>query len=733
MMDAGAVAKHGEGVSERDGFWLGLARDAFSASSGYFDTNVRSRIINDIRQFQGEHPEGSKYYTDAYKLKSKLFRPKTRSSIRKNEAVAAAAFFSTEDVVSVRAMDDSDPTQVLAAEIHKELLQYRLTKPDPHGIPWFLTCLGAYQDAQTVGVTASFQEWLKDERRGIDRPDVKLLPVENYRFDPAADWRNVVASSPYFIIMWPMYVKDVRARMAKPAAVEVETEDGAAVAVEIEREDEAARPWKFAADNVILSASQQANDTIRQTREERTDSKAAPTGLTDYTIVWVHQNFVEVDGLDVMFYTLGTNHLLSDPVPVTEVYPQGRPVVVGYSIIEAHKVYPSGVPALTRDVQAEINDVANLRIDNVKLILNKRYIVKRNAQADLRSLTRNIPSSVTLTQDPNGDIRVVTTDDATASSYQEQDRLNLDYDDLSGAFSGSSVASNRRLNETVGGMNILNSQANQVSEYQMRTFTETWVEPVLRQLIILEQYYETDEKVLALVGKRTHIDRYGLDSIPDELIMQDTMLSVSVGTGAVNPQTQIERFVFGMKALADILGPDFLAQAKEEEIVTELFGKLGYKDGKRFFKAFDDEAEGQQQDDPRLLQAMQMIEQLQQQLAAKNPPELLAAQVAKLQAEAALKQVEATNKRVEALYSAMNTAQVAVQTPGVTPVADQIAKSAGFQDQDAGTIYPQEVPGQAVPEEAMIPANTSPNFPGNPNRGLNAGIESGAGVPYDNE
>ena len=47
-----------------DGFWLNLARDAFSASSTYFDTNVRSRMINDIRQFQSEHPEGSKYFTD---------------------------------------------------------------------------------------------------------------------------------------------------------------------------------------------------------------------------------------------------------------------------------------------------------------------------------------------------------------------------------------------------------------------------------------------------------------------------------------------------------------------------------------------------------------------------------------------------------------------------------------------------------------------------------------------
>jgi hypothetical protein len=717
-------------AANKDAFWLKLATDAFNTSTGYFDTNVRNRIINDIKQFQSEHPEGSKYYSDSYKMKSKLFRPKTRSGIRKNEATAAAAFFSTEDVVSVRAMDDDDPVQMAAAEIHKALLQYRLTKPSPHGLPWFLTCIGAYQEAQAVGIVASFQEWIKDERKKLDRPDIKLIPIENFHFDPAADWRDVVNSSPYFIVRWPMYVKDVKARMVRMVAGSIERENadtGLIETIEIEVEDKENRPWKYCSDSEIKSASQSTADTIRMTREShRTDSKDVAGAVSEYTIVWVHQNFVEVDGIDVMFYTLGTGRVLSDPVPVEEVYPQGRPLVVGFTILEAHKTYPSSAATLTRDIQSEINDVANLRIDNVKLILNKRTIVKRGSQVDLRSLTRNIAGSVTLANDPNADIRFITTDDATASSYQEQDRLNLDFDDLSGAFSGSSVASNRKLNETVGGMNILTSQANQVSEYQLRTFTETWVEPVLRQIILLEQAFETDVSVLAIVGKQAGIDKFGFNEVSEELIMQDTVLNVSVGTGAVNPQTQIERFAFGMQTLAGILGPEIMKKVKSEEVIKELFGKLGYKDGKRFFESADD---GKQ--DPKLVQAMQTIEQLQQQLALKNPPELLAAQVAKLQAETALKQVEAINKRVEALFSSMNTAQVAVQVPGVTPVADAIAKSAGFEDQDAGPIYPADVQQQQIPATAQIPQNTSPQFPANPDVGINAGLESGQAVQYD--
>jgi hypothetical protein len=154
------------------------------------------------------HPQGSKYLSDAYRARSKFFRPKTRAAVRKNEAIAAEAFFQTEDVVSVTAPDDDDPAQQASAEILKELLNYRLTK----SVPWFLTLIGGYQDAQVQGLVCSYQYWEFNAAKKIDRPCVKLRPIENIRFDPSADWTDPVNTSPYFIDMIPMYVKDVQAR-----------------------------------------------------------------------------------------------------------------------------------------------------------------------------------------------------------------------------------------------------------------------------------------------------------------------------------------------------------------------------------------------------------------------------------------------------------------------------------------------------------------------------------------
>jgi hypothetical protein len=65
-----------------------------------------------LRAFQSKHPADSKYNSEAYKFRSRLFRPKTRSVIRKNEAAIAAAFFSNVDVVNVSAADEKNQVQV---------------------------------------------------------------------------------------------------------------------------------------------------------------------------------------------------------------------------------------------------------------------------------------------------------------------------------------------------------------------------------------------------------------------------------------------------------------------------------------------------------------------------------------------------------------------------------------------------------------------------------------------
>ena len=676
------------------GEWLELARSAYSGSTTYFDTAIRSQVLANLRQFQGQHPQGSKYLSDAYRARSKFFRPKTRASVRKNEAIAAEAYFSTEDVLNITAGDEDDQGQVASAAVLKALLQHRLTKPG--SIPWFITLIGAYQDAMVQGIVCSYQYWEFNAKKKIDRPMVKLRPIENIRFDPSADWYDVMHTTPYFIEMIPMYVKDIVARMTT-----IDSKTG--------------QPrWTRATPQQILAASTQFSDIVRLQREQgRVDPATLQSSITKFSVAWVHRNIIDIDGEDWVYHTLGKELLLDKPRRISDVWFHGkRPYVIGFPVIETHKTYPTAPVGLTREVQAELNENANQRSDNVRFAMNKRYFVKRTAQVDLRSLQRNVPSGVTMMNDPSDgkDVRVVDTPDVTRSAYEEQDRLNLDFDDIAGSFSQSSVQSNRKLNETVGGMQMLTKDASQISAYQLRTFNETWVEPVLDQVVELEQYYETDVVILGLAGKKAELlQKFGIDQITDELLMAHVTVNVAVGVGATNPADRLESFTRGLASIRDLLADQTLERfgINTGEIFKEVFGMMGYKDGKRFLP---------ENQDPNIIALQNTVQQLQQQLAQKQPPEIIAATVKKLAAETERVKAQTVEVGVKSAFSAIQTAQVITSVPAVSPVADKVLEGAGYTPPVPLGVDPNlpqpVVAGPVAPP--MIPRNTSPNFPAQP-------------------
>jgi hypothetical protein len=138
-----------------DGHWLRLVRDHYTNSTDFLDDGVRAEWESALQRFHSEHPSGSKYKTAAYKSRSKIFRPKTRSLSRRAEAKAARALFSNTDLIDVRGQNRGDAVQADAARFRKALIQYRLE----HSIPWFLTCMGARQDAFNYGVCISLSTW----------------------------------------------------------------------------------------------------------------------------------------------------------------------------------------------------------------------------------------------------------------------------------------------------------------------------------------------------------------------------------------------------------------------------------------------------------------------------------------------------------------------------------------------------------------------------------------------
>ena len=79
--------------------------------------------------FHNRHESGSKYESERWRKKrSTIFRPKTRSAVRKNMAAAAASMFSTDDVVNVTPLYDGDPLRSASAEVLQQCLKYRLDR-----------------------------------------------------------------------------------------------------------------------------------------------------------------------------------------------------------------------------------------------------------------------------------------------------------------------------------------------------------------------------------------------------------------------------------------------------------------------------------------------------------------------------------------------------------------------------------------------------------------------------
>lgn len=603
-------------VGSGDSEWLQLATDNFTSARYYQDAALTVQWERNADHFNSNHFRRSNYLTRQFKGRSRLFRPLSRAAERSSSASFAQAMFSNMDLIDVVASNQNDPLQVAASRIMKQVLQYRLTKT----IPWFLTAMGAWQDTRVYGPCCTYTTWdYSEHERDVEVPEVDVLgndipgrfktvtkmvvtkdspridmvPVENLLLDPQCDWRDPINTSPYVIRLVPMHLDDIKAKMDAT-------------------NDKTGEPeWRELSTGEILSASRDTYNTVRQAREgdsrpDKTDSQ----DRSEYKVVWVHENFVRINGEEYVYWTLGTQYMLTDPTLLREVYHTGkRPLTYGFSVIEAHKFSPSSPTELIAGIQTSINDLSNLRMDNIRLALNKRYIIRRGATVDLDSLMRSVPGGGVMTDDPERDIKVVETRDVTGSSYREQERLEAEANDISGTFMGTTVQNNENMNETVGGMQLLADGANALSEFDIRTFVETWAKPQLELLIQYIQAYETDdvifnnafEEAFKELGMVYDLENLGLEELPEDAddettanrdatmaelknkVLNDKMtINVNVGLGATSPRRKVESINYALGSIAQM--PEQLARIDGDEITKEIFAAVGFQDGARFIK-----------------------------------------------------------------------------------------------------------------------------------------------------
>jgi hypothetical protein len=680
--------------------WLGMARNAYDASDSWLQINQRAIWARNFAHYRSEHAPDSVLHNESHRHRAKHFWPKTRTMVRSLQAAAASAFFSSSDVAEITALDQDNGEQVDAAGFMKNLVDFRLKQT----IPWYKIVLGAIADTAVTGTIVSHQSWHYEEEETVigreldedtgevveyvevkvlhDAPKVRPVPAENIRISPAADWLDPANSSPYLIEMIPMFAGDVITRMQRAT------------------DTKAGEPaWRNIGIQTIIGAgSSISTDSTRKARtgQGRQDPKADQNETVDeFRLVWIHRNIIRHNGIDWLYYTAGTTILLSDPVRLDSVIPWAngkRDYVMGNMEVETDSPYPSGSVELTSGLQRAFNELGNQRFDNVRQVLNRRYLYRAGNQVDTRALTRNAPGGLIAISAP-GELKThvspLDTPDVTQSSYKEADMLGLAMDDLSGTTSGSSVNANRKLQETATGMNLLADSANAIREMELKTFSSTWYAPVLQQLVQLIAMYETDATAMTVSARKAKLLR-----VLPEFFNHKFTVEVNVGMGATNPTQRMQRLQ-GAVATAVQLVPEAAAAINGEAVVKEVFAVAGYDNGTRFFDfQMAKEKQANPPEDPSLALQREQL-QLRHQIdmgkleatQAKLELETAKTQLMLQELQSKIKNIDAdtASKNVNSVLSATQVAANISQTPEQAPIVDTVLKSTGFKDENGGT------------------------------------------------
>ncbi len=578
--------------------FLAMVREAETQATTYMNQINRRSWTQGYRAFNNKHFANSKYNSEDFSNRSKLFVPATRKAVRKDMAAVAASLFGSIDSVTVMPGNEADNDQRASAAVAQELVNYRTDRAsNKASMPWFHIAMGSRMTATITGFCISKQSWklelrrtktesVEDEETGekrerdvwepdIDRPDCELFPPENYVIDPAANWTNPAQDAAYVFLKFPMRIDEIRRKQRDPR-----------------------RPWKALSESLLRGSgggqSRFDMEAIRRARENGIDRlNDVEQNNKQFDIIWVYECFIRAAGEDWTFLSVGDKQLLTDPAPVREVYPEQfgeRPLVMGYGSLEPFRIFPMSPVESWQPVQQEINDIRNLTLDAIKQNVTPVTKVVRGRQIDLEQLKRRSQGSSIMVTKPD-DVTWEKTPDISNAVITMKQFLDVDFDDLAGQANYGTVQNNNALGKTLGGLQLAAGAANAVQEFDIRVWIETWCEPVLAQIVRLEQYYESDPTVLGLCGERAKLfQKFGINQISDDLLEREVTLRVNIGLGAGDPQQRLGKFASALSIVTPICqtSPDFMTGKKKvniDAVFDEVFGGAGYRDGgKRFIQ-----------------------------------------------------------------------------------------------------------------------------------------------------
>lgn len=252
------------------------------------------------------------------------------------------------------------------------------------------------------------------------------------------------------------------------------------------------------------------------------------------------------------------------------------------------------------------------------------------------------------------------------------------------------------------------------------------------ELSLVEQFY-TEEKVVRLVGDRgnaSFVEINAEDPETGEILNDITAMQADFVVSEQDYRDSLRIAMF--ESLFEIVGR--LAQMSPDtalnllDLVVEMADVPNRDELVARIRKLNGQRDPESEPTPEELQTEQeKAAEIQEQKDIAKARAL--AELDELRAKAGKLSAEAVNRKLEAMYAAIQSGQLVVMNPGITPVADDLMTSAGFVDDNGAPIAEQ--PMQADPQNIAGPEFPEPEqhqpgaaIPDSPFVGQREGIET---------
>lgn len=373
--------------------------------------------------------------------------------------------------------------------------------------------------------------------------------------------------------------------------------------------------------------------------------------------------------------------------------------------IWCYRSIETGLPySPVRDL-IDIQDSLNARIMRTHHLAHSNQLHIEKSAVDNAAMT--LPQIERELKDPNG--IAVFADGALAAGRVKEAKHNgdvqqlmqmaqMDMDSMN-RLSGITPENREQSSQTASGKAIM-AKADQGSLLTTEIFDSLlrarWLEGVLT-LSLCEQYM-LDERAIPMTGaigsrKFKQVNQWDGQRFVNDI--GGPKSEFVVGEQQWKQSNSMAAFDSLMGVLGQLAGPSPEVVVALLDVVFEMNPTLPLKD--KVLKRIRSVTGQQDEDaevDPQQQEAMQQKQQLQQ-AQAKAQMDMLLAQVRESQAKGDKLDAETMTAKLEGLYMSAQAAQVLAVAPNITPIADELLKSVGFQDKSGtGVINPSVIPQQ---------------------------------------